>query len=208
MKNDTRWNLSQIREAWVKAGVDRRDVIDAGGGHYAQFWPHLPSYLDAWPEEALSDAWTAGLPPPAGSSKLFAKFIAALKAGPHVPSPLPVVDKGDMWFILLAAVRYAMGRRTYATSLVPEIVMRYRTYLDISQIKQIRDEVQKELSRAEALDSTLGDPSDHVNWKEFVVSLVKVVGRCTACEMSGHNTCSMTEGCACCDYTRTTASES
>ena len=81
------------------------------------------------------------------------------------------VEHADLWVLLLSTARYSMGRMTYMSSLLPEMVLRYREALTRQQLEQIREEVQCELGRCENLGKTLGQQCDHDSWKKFVMDL-------------------------------------
>ena len=86
----------------------------------------------------------------------------------EIPATKAIVEIPDLWVMVLATVRYAMGRRSYMPSLAIEFVERYRKFLTEHQFNQILDEISSELGRLETLDSTLGDKIDHETWKAFV----------------------------------------
>ncbi len=77
---------------------------------------------------------------------------------------LSVVDRTDMWVLLVSTVRYSMGRRTYMSSLAGELVIKYRDYLTKQQLIQIVEEIRKELRSAESFGSYLGSKIDHESW--------------------------------------------
>ena len=80
-----------------------------------------------------------------------------------------------MWIMLLSTIRYSMGRRTYMTSLAPELVGRYKKALTDDQLKQIKEEVEKEIKMTESMGKTLGDECDHISWTAFVNQLEEIL---------------------------------
>jgi hypothetical protein len=81
------------------------------------------------------------------------------------------VPPNKLWGMIIYSVRYALGRRTYATYEVAGWVRRYRNYLKAWQIAKIGNEVQEELDRAERSGRTLGDKQDHEVWQNLVKEL-------------------------------------
>lgn len=65
----------------------------------------------------------------------------------------------------MLTTRYSMGRRTYMSSMVGELVIKYKSYLTKQQLTQIVDEIRKELSLVENSGVCLGDKIDHEAWK-------------------------------------------
>jgi hypothetical protein len=52
----------------------------------------------------------------------------------------------DAWTLLIATVRYSLGRQTYMTWLAPELVLRYADALLPSQLEQIAEEIETEVA--------------------------------------------------------------
>lgn len=86
-------------------------------------------------------------------------------------SKLPEVTQVDMWIMLLALIRYALGRRSYIVAVAQDIVLRYYKYLEIWQVKQIIEEIEKELYVAEKKNVFVGDLINHKIWKELCQEL-------------------------------------
>jgi len=87
------------------------------------------------------------------------------------------VDKGDMWTFLLCLVRYAMGRRSYIVGTAPRLVLKYKEFLESSQLLQIKEEVEKEIKihdnmgkRGDCKD-WLGNQHDYDSWVKFASDL-------------------------------------
>lgn len=75
----------------------------------------------------------------------------------------------DMWIMLIATVRYSLGRRSYMPSLSGELVARYSSYLTRDQLLQIASEIENELNLYSRLGKTLGDPCDEETWRNNVI---------------------------------------
>jgi hypothetical protein len=88
-----------------------------------------------------------------------------------------VVDNNDMWILLGSTIRYSMGRRTYMSSLAPELVLKYKEYLTSEQMLQISKEIERETKSYEKSNRTLGSDFDHISWKEFAVKIRKAKRR-------------------------------
>lgn len=77
------------------------------------------------------------------------------------------IYKADLWPMLLSAIRYAMGRRSYIVGMVTEWVKQYAPLLAAENLDQIRREIVEELTRCENMGRTLGDPMDHAAWRDL-----------------------------------------
>jgi hypothetical protein len=78
------------------------------------------------------------------------------------------VEREDIWILLMSTIRYAMGRRSYMPGLAMDLVAKYRKYITPEQLNQIYDEISEEVKKYSAFGGTLGDPSDHQSWVDFV----------------------------------------
>jgi len=86
------------------------------------------------------------------------------------------VDNGDLWIMLLSTIRYSMGRMTYMSSLAPELVVRHAAALTCQQLRQVIEEIDGELKRAERNVDTLGMSCDHEEWKKGLANIRRVLG--------------------------------
>ncbi len=77
----------------------------------------------------------------------------------------------DTFFCMLAAVRYCMGRASYAPSLVQDWIKGYWRIVPQSTRCMILRDVTEELERAERCNLPLGDKMDHDGWVLFRVWL-------------------------------------
>lgn len=85
------------------------------------------------------------------------------------------VELSDMWILLLATIRYSLGRRTYMSSFSGELVVKYQDYLNTQQLKQIVEEIEKKLHLAENSGIMLGDKYAHSNWKKTVSNIQEII---------------------------------
>ena len=70
----------------------------------------------------------------------------------------------DFGIICACAVRYALGRRTYVTSVVPSFISSNRQYLSIKELQIIKRDIVEAIEKGEA-----GDPNiDLPNWQQLV----------------------------------------
>lgn len=75
--------------------------------------------------------------------------------------------KGDFGLIVLCAVRYAIGRRTYMPSTVIQFCkLNWADFADKDRAL-IRRDVGEAIARAEETPDLLGDECDAKAWKEF-----------------------------------------
>lgn len=80
-----------------------------------------------------------------------------------------MADDVDLWFCILVAVRYAMGRRSYAPSLVANTVKRYWPLMRDGDRQNIRRDVADEVRRAfeSGHPEWLGDTCDQDTWMDL-----------------------------------------
>ncbi len=80
-----------------------------------------------------------------------------------------MADDRDVWFCILVAVRYAMGRRSYAPSLVAGTVKRYWPLMEDGTRQSIRRDVADEIRRVDDAGKPewLGDDCYQATWREL-----------------------------------------
>jgi len=66
--------------------------------------------------------------------------------------------------MLLSALRYAMGRRTYITGVTADMVRAYWPALPDKWRDLLERDLREELRLAEGMTGTLGDRCDHEAW--------------------------------------------
>lgn len=76
----------------------------------------------------------------------------------------PSIYQADLFMLLVGAVRYAMGRRTYVVDATAETVRRHWRDLDQVQRDVIRRDVREALESAHRLGRELGGQCDHATW--------------------------------------------
>jgi hypothetical protein len=69
------------------------------------------------------------------------------------------------------AVRYALGRRTYAPSECLEFLVAYGASVPQATRDMLRAEVAEVLARCEVRGTTLGDRCGHETWRAFLARL-------------------------------------
>lgn len=82
------------------------------------------------------------------------------------PGSTPVRNN-DLWVMLLCALRYAMGRQSYITGVIPDLYDAYKSALTDHQREQVAREVEEEVALCSRLGRTLGAQMDHYGWKLF-----------------------------------------
>lgn len=82
-------------------------------------------------------------------------------------SSLPV-RPNDMFVLLLSTIRYSLGRQTYMTSLAPELVVTYSSYLSEDNLKQIVSEIRKEVELWSAGGKPIYDESTWLDWADRI----------------------------------------
>lgn len=85
--------------------------------------------------------------------------------------PIPATPKTfcadqDTWFMALVAVRYCIGRRSYAPSLADHWIRRHWSLMPPHTRAMIRRDVCEEVARAESCGRLdfLGDECDQTTW--------------------------------------------
>lgn len=73
----------------------------------------------------------------------------------------------DTEFLVIAALRYCIGRRTYAPSLVTDWVMRHWPKFSDNLKAIVRQDMKAEIAIWERC-SSLGDPCDVKTWTYFL----------------------------------------
>lgn len=80
--------------------------------------------------------------------------------------PVPLVPVDDAFFEMLTfAVRYALGRRTYAAGDTARYVEQHISYLDIATLSVIESDI--------AGSRSLGDPCDEEAWRRCLALVRK-----------------------------------
>lgn len=87
------------------------------------------------------------------------------------------VSDTDLWLMLLSTTRYALGRRSYITSTVGDLVRAYHAGLTLQQLRQIRDEIRSALEEREIRSETLGDSCDHDGWWQTIRHIDDIIAR-------------------------------
>lgn len=80
----------------------------------------------------------------------------------------------NLFVFLVQSLRYAMGRRSYATSETPDLIRKYWKFLDINRKQIILRDLREELEKAESWNGHLGDEMDHRNWKSLYKDISEV----------------------------------
>lgn len=70
----------------------------------------------------------------------------------------------DLWVLLLCSLRYAMGRASYVTGEVANLVWRYRNHLTQPQRAQIAGEIRTAVREAHNGGGFLGMKMDEAEW--------------------------------------------
>lgn len=90
---------------------------------------------------------------------------------------IQVRDK-DLAWMLLATVRYSLGRRSTAPAMASDLVKHYGRKIPIDDLSQIGKEIRLEIARAHAdyARQYVGDKCDHAIWvalRDWVGDTVK-----------------------------------
>lgn len=83
---------------------------------------------------------------------------------------MKIPNDPDTWFLVLVAMRYCIGRRSYAPALCADWIKRH--WRDIPEATKVllRRDLSEEIERAERLGlSSLGDKCDQETWLELAV---------------------------------------
>jgi hypothetical protein len=70
----------------------------------------------------------------------------------------------DLWVLLLCSLRYAMGRASYVTGEVADMIRRYKSHLTAPQRAQIAGEIRTAVRDAHNGGGFLGMKMDEDGW--------------------------------------------
>jgi hypothetical protein len=79
--------------------------------------------------------------------------------------------------ILICAVRYALGRRTYIVSIICKYVELKLRNLSRSCIECMKKDIKEEFNRFHACGHTVGDECDEKDWLDLLEKLEATEGR-------------------------------
>lgn len=80
------------------------------------------------------------------------------------PGPNPMEQDADTGMVALGALRYALGRRSYAVSTIIEWTMRHWYSLSLSDRAVIQRDITAEVNSG----CSLGDDCDEASWRNFL----------------------------------------
>lgn len=80
------------------------------------------------------------------------------------------VNMNDFQFVCNCAVRYALGRRTYAVSIVVEFVQSHMDQMDILAVNSMIRNIE---AQADYGEKAYGDDCDKKLWMELLLGLQK-----------------------------------
>jgi hypothetical protein len=85
-----------------------------------------------------------------------------------------ILPKDWLWDMVMSTVRYSMGRRSGIVASVRDIVQwcKVNNHLQEWQLKQIAEEIMKELERTRKEVTYLGDKCDDEIWREIVSIII------------------------------------
>jgi TctA family transporter len=86
------------------------------------------------------------------------------------------VPQEHLFVLLVSALRYAMGRRSYITGQTADIVRGYFPCLSSAQRDVVARDIARELDVAVRLGKTVGDTCDHVVWVALLDTLINEHG--------------------------------
>ena len=81
---------------------------------------------------------------------------------------VPLHKDNDTWFCALVAVRYCIGRSSYAPSLVQDWIKRHWDLMPSQSKAMLLRDVSEAVADADRQKITLGDTWDHTGWVEFM----------------------------------------
>lgn len=93
---------------------------------------------------------------------------AAVIQGLQCLQAATAISSVDLEMMLLSALRYALGRRSYITSATAEWVRRYWNQLSPAFQGFIIRDLREELERYERMGMTLGEQVDHDGWVKLL----------------------------------------
>jgi hypothetical protein len=81
------------------------------------------------------------------------------------------VERNHLDTLVIAAVRYALGRRSYIVAETCDLVRAYVKQSSGDVVQVIAKDIQMDLQRAEAIGTTVGDPCDDKEWRKLLKDL-------------------------------------
>lgn len=87
------------------------------------------------------------------------------------------ISANEMWTLLMCSLRYAMGRRSYVTTEISEMLFRHFDMLTEAQQLQVVKEILQELRMCQEAGRTLGDQMDHDMWSRTASDLYKRISK-------------------------------
>jgi hypothetical protein len=78
------------------------------------------------------------------------------------------ITQDDLFTVVVALVRYSLGRRSYVVGQACDLVKHYGPMLAPGELEVVRRDIAEELNRTESRNATLGDKCDHESWKRLV----------------------------------------
>jgi hypothetical protein len=81
------------------------------------------------------------------------------------------IERNHLDTLVIAAVRYALGRRSYIVSETCDLVRAYVKQASEDVVQVIAKDIQMDLQRAEAIGTTVGDPCDDKEWRKLLKDL-------------------------------------
>jgi len=78
------------------------------------------------------------------------------------------MSQNSYWIYAISLVRYALWRMTSVVNDTCDEIRAHRKDLMQWQLRQIRQEIWKEITYAEAVNKTVGAKCDHNDWKQLV----------------------------------------
>lgn len=84
-------------------------------------------------------------------------------------------DHQDDGLIIMAAVRYAMGRQTYMPSTVVDWCIAHLDQIDDGTKRILKRDLEAEFARLEHYELALGAPCDRAQWQRLLDRLMEAV---------------------------------
>jgi hypothetical protein len=80
------------------------------------------------------------------------------------------IDRCDLMDLCVCACRYALGRRTYITSVIADIIDKYAESIDTMSLNLMNEEIQHAIIHEQA-----GDQCDIDNWTDLSHRIISVL---------------------------------
>lgn len=82
-------------------------------------------------------------------------------------STAEIVEHSDLWVMLMATIRYALGRRSYMPGVAIDLVQKYKAALTAQQKAQVKEEIARTIEVANGMGHKIHEEEE---WRAFLIA--------------------------------------